>query len=114
MKRRLPYLRVSRRGLIFATAVVTILLALNGLVSYQSVRVVTAQDGWISQAQKVLSALDNVRAAVDDAELGQRGYILTGRSGYLQLYNTAVGQMNPRIDDLARLTADSSVQQRSV
>src|SRR5205085_2650855 len=106
--------RVSRRGFMFATAVVTVLLALNGFVSYQSVRVVTAQDSWVSHTQKVLSALDSVRATVDDAETGQRGYILTGRSGYLQLYNASVRQMYRRIDDLARLTADSPTQQRRV
>ena len=102
----------SRRGLIVAAAITAVLLALNALVSYQSVRVVTAQDSWVAHTQQVLAALDNVRATVDDAETGQRGYILTGRSGYLQLYNGAVRQMYPRIDDLARLTADSPTQQR--
>jgi PAS domain S-box-containing protein len=107
-------LMTSRRGLLLAAAITAILLALNALVSYQSVRVVTAQDGWVAHTQQVLAALDNVRATVDDAETGQRGYILTGRSGYLQLYNAAVRRVYPRIDDVARLTAASPTQQRSV
>jgi signal transduction histidine kinase/CheY-like chemotaxis protein/CHASE3 domain sensor protein len=105
-------LMTSRRGLLFAGAITAILLALNGLVSYLSVRVVTAQEGWVAHTQQVLAALDSVRATVDDAETGQLGYILTGQSGYLRLYNAAVRQMDPRIDDLARLTADSAAQQR--
>src|SRR5919205_679889 len=87
-------LMTSRRGLMLAAATAAILLALNGLVSYLSVRVVTAQDGWVAHTQQVLAALDNVRATVDDAETGQHGYILTGRSGYLRLYNAAVRQMD--------------------
>src|SRR5919198_71035 len=110
MKRLMP----SRRGLLLAGAITAMLLALNGLVSYLSVSVVTAQDGWVAHTQQVLAALDSVRATVDDAETGQRGYILPGRSGYLRLYNAAVRQIDPRIDDLARLTADSPTQQRRV
>ncbi len=102
----------SRRGLTLGAAIVVVLLALNGLVAYQNTRVLTDQEQWVGHTQQVLGALDTVRATLSDAETGQRGYILTGRTSYLRPYTSATRQIGPHVAGVARLTSDNPTQQR--
>jgi two-component sensor histidine kinase/CHASE3 domain sensor protein len=51
---------------------------------------------------------------VQDAEIGQRGYLLTGREQYLEPYNVAVLRINEDLAALAALIADNWDQTQRV
>jgi methyl-accepting chemotaxis protein len=51
-------------------------------------------------------------SALQDAETGQRGYIITGEERYLEPYQTGTTLVNQTIQNLRRLTADNPNQQR--
>ena len=51
---------------------------------------------------------------LQDAETGQRGYILTSNLSYLEPYELAVGEAMKRIDDLASTIADNPKQVEQV
>ncbi|MBS7813005.1 response regulator [Roseococcus sp. XZZS9] len=55
--------------------------------------------------------LDDLLSTVQDAETGQRGFLLTNDEAYLQPYNAAVGSISSKLDTAARLTRDSPAQQ---
>ncbi len=50
--------------------------------------------------------------AIQDAERGQRGYLITGRDSYLDPYNSAKERLPQLLVDLQQAVADSPEQQR--
>jgi signal transduction histidine kinase len=55
--------------------------------------------------REVRSSLADLLSVVQDAETGQRGYLLTGEDRYLAPYEDAVANIRPRVDKLAQLMA---------
>ncbi|OLP56461.1 hypothetical protein BJF92_10090 [Rhizobium rhizosphaerae] len=58
--------------------------------------------------------LSIVQSLLQDAEIGQRGYLLTGDSFYLEPYDTAVAQISGALDDLAVNMTDNTTQTANV
>ncbi len=56
--------------------------------------------------------LADLISLVKDAETGQRGYVITGNESYLEPYQAALPEIKKTVDDVRRLTADNSDQQR--
>ena len=104
----------TRWGFSLVSLLVIALLALNGLVSYQSMRTLRDQERLVAHTQEVRAALDTVSGTLIDAETGQRGYIITGAAAYLQPYTAAVRNIGPQIDQVARLTTDNTTQQARI
>ena len=50
---------------------------------------------------------------VQDAETGQRGYLLTGNRAYLQPYVEGIAKIPPAIEELEALTAQSAIQAKT-
>ncbi len=65
----------------------------------------------VQHTQEVERAIQELLSSLQDAETGQRGYLLTGQSSYLQPYRTALGQIQLQVDALTELTADNPRQQ---
>lgn len=61
----------------------------------------------IEEAQKKREAINKLMQQMLDAETGQRGYLLTGDSKYLEPYDAAVGDLNQTLDSVRRLFEDS-------
>ena len=54
---------------------------------------------------EVISALDRVLGHVVDAETGERGFLITGRDGYLEPYDAALVRYDAQRCALDRLSA---------
>ena len=59
----------------------------------------------------VLSKADGLLSALKDAETGQRGYLLTGDTAYLQPYLAVRGRVTGDLDTLRKLTKISAASQ---
>src|SRR3954452_5237665 len=81
-------------------------LAIAGFASYASTARYIDNSEKVLRARDVLSSVRLTRSEVQDAEIGQRGYILTGRADYLSPYHDAIAHIPKRLDDLRELTAD--------
>lgn len=90
------------------------LLALNSLIFYRNVRTIAAHDEATRHSQQVLAALNNLLTALDDAETGERGYIITGDHAYLQPYTAALQRIDPDLARLGTLTADNDRQRQQL
>lgn len=66
---------------------------------------------WVQHTIDVITTADELGFAVRDAETGQRGYLLTGRTDYLPPYRDALGHIADLQSYLLRLTADNPGQQ---
>ena len=87
------------------------ILLINALVSYRATRRLIDNERLVGRTHEVLSELDDVMSTMDDAETGERGYLLTGEKSYLEPYQSAVGAIHARVEKLAQLTADNPNQQ---
>jgi PAS domain S-box-containing protein len=59
-----------------------------------------------ARSREILTAIDNIQATLVDAETGQRGYLLTGDSSYLEPYNRALQEFPNDLATLKRLFAE--------
>lgn len=101
----------QHRRLAFAFVLLVLLVLLNGFLSYDGTRSLVSDERDISHTQNILADLQGAQTTLDDAETGQRGYIITGELSYLQPYTTAHAAINGQLNTLKALTQDNPLQQ---
>ena len=69
---------------------------------------------WVRHTLEVETGLADLVAAVQDAEIAQRGYLLTGDEAQLAPLLAAQERARAGLDALARQTEDDPAQQRSI
>ena len=92
-------------------------LGLIGMLGYEALsRLPRADLGQklATHSFRVIMTAQSLRSALQDAERGQRGYLLTGRTAYLEPYRSAIAGVPPLLATLSRLTADDPDQQRQL
>src|SRR5215467_4697318 len=90
------------------------ILLINALVSYRVTRRLIDNERLVGRTHEVLSELEDVMSTIDDAETGERGYLLTGEKSYLEPYQSAVSAIHTRVEKLAQMTVDDSYQQAHI
>jgi PAS domain S-box-containing protein len=58
------------------------------------------------RSREILLAIDTIQASLVNAETGQRGFLLTGESRYLEPYNRALAQLPNDLANLRRLLSE--------
>jgi signal transduction histidine kinase/DNA-binding response OmpR family regulator/CHASE3 domain sensor protein len=86
----------------------------SGTVAYRNIQSLRESDEAIRHTHTVLIALDDLLSTVQDAETGQRGYLLTGGQAYLEPYDSAVARIGARMQTVTALTQDNPAQQANV
>jgi len=90
--------------------VAAISIAVN-LVVLSAQRHSRTADAWVEHTYQVIAALSKISTSVDDAETGQRGFLLTHDSSFLQPYRVSTDSIWPDLDIAQELTADNPDQQ---
>lgn len=91
-----------------------VMIAALGVISYQTIVQQIESGRLVTETQEVLEHLERLMLLLTDAETGERGFIVTGRSSYLEPYNSAVSRIEHILASLASLTADNPSQQQSL
>jgi PAS domain S-box-containing protein len=86
------------------------ILLINALISYRATRKLVDNERQVARTYEVIAELENVLTTMDDAETGERGYLLTGEKSYLEPYQSAVDAIHARVENLRQLTNDDSYQ----
>ena len=107
-------MRAASRSLFFAFLPAVLVVSLAALLTlYFSDRL--GEDRRV--VLHTFEVIDTARALLSDtqdAETGQRGFIITGRASYLEPYRGAVAAIPERLAALRRLTADDAQQTKRV
>jgi len=74
----------------------------------------SADQGMVQRTLETEMRIMRVFSLLQDAETGQRGYLLTGVDTYLAPYNEATPRLAAELDALERLTVDNPTQRRNV
>ncbi len=94
--------------------VVLLFFGISGSVAYLNIAALQANNAKIRDSHAVIVAVDDLMATVQDAETGQRGFLLTGDNRYLEPYQRAATTVAERLDTVAALTQDNAVQRLNV
>ncbi len=80
------------------------------LASLKGTSQTTAASGWVSHTYQVITQLDAVSMALDEAETGQRGFLITGEDRYLEPYLQAKAKISEHVNAVRELTIDNGNQ----
>lgn len=105
---RRPFTQVANILLLAATLLILATIALLIWFQLSSAR---RADTWVSHSYEVAGAVNELGAALRDAETRERGYLLTGSDRHLMRFNQAREQSTLFQAQLQHLTADNPVQQ---
>ena len=93
---------------------VLVFFVLSGLVAYFNIQTLQEDNGKIVHSHDVIAALDTLLSDAQDAETGQRGFLLTGNDKYLDPYTAALAAIPSQLNTLAQLTSDNPTQQANI
>src|SRR5580658_4855067 len=86
----------------------------SGAIAFMNIQVLRDDNRKLLHSNEVITALDQLLSTVQDAETGQRGFLLTGNNRYLDPYNNAVASLAARLNTIGSLTVDNGDQQRNL
>ncbi|KRE09701.1 histidine kinase [Bosea sp. Root381] len=87
---------------------------ISGVIAYFNLQALRVGNERIAQTHQVIIALERLLSNTQDAETGQRGFLLTNNERYLSPYNAAVLAIPQQLDEIAQLTSDSPAQKLRV
>ena len=91
-----------------------VVFSIVGFIAYRGTHQLAESARQETHTYQVLSELEEVLSITKDAETGQRGYILTGESRYLDPYQSAIAKLAQKIKDVRQLIVDNPGQQRNL
>jgi signal transduction histidine kinase/CheY-like chemotaxis protein len=105
----LMFKRLSSRVTALAVGFALVLIVIAGNIWFN----VSQQQGseLVQHTMEVESQLYRLLSFLEDAETGQRGYLLTGDEGFLAPYLSATAALDGQLNNLAALVADPGQRQ---
>lgn len=95
-----------------AAAIVFFLV--SGAVAFFNLQALREGTQRIVQTHQTIVALDQMLSSVQDAETGQRGFLLTNDQRYLEPYNAALRAIPPKLDEIEELSGGTAAQRPRV
>lgn len=96
-------------------ALLALLLLVNGANSYRTNRALILNESRVQKTQFLLTSLKDTFSALQDAETGQRGYLITGGDAeYLEPYESAVQEIRSRREELRSLDSELAEQRERI
>jgi len=103
-------LQLSTRRLGFGFLILAISVASATWLAYRQQKAIEQ----VTHTLEVDAKVAGVLSLLQDAETGQRGYLLTGRKDFLEPYDNALQKLTPQLNDLQVATSDNPAQQQLV
>jgi signal transduction histidine kinase/CheY-like chemotaxis protein/CHASE3 domain sensor protein len=86
----------------------------TGSIAYVNLQTLREDNQRIVHSGDIIVALGALLSSAQDAETGQRGFLLTRNETYLEPYNAALASIPLNLDELVRLTRDDPMQQANI
>jgi PAS domain S-box-containing protein len=99
--------RIRRPDRWYLAGALLILLAVSFL-SYQDWTAFQRSAPQVQHSRALLQQVEQVVSYIKDAETGQRGYVLTGDSQYLDTYSAAIAALPSELQKLRQLVAEDA------
>lgn len=96
----------------FSLAGAIIFFLISGVFAYMNLKTLRQNTDAIVHSHEVIISLDELLSTTQDAETGQRGFLLTNSARYLEPYNRALNTIPTQLQTIADLTSDNPTQVR--
>ncbi|MGO4674889.1 response regulator [Bosea sp. 2YAB26] len=83
---------------------------ISGIVAFLNLQALRNGSERVIQTHQVIVALERLMSQAQDAETGQRGFLLTGDERYLAPYNAAVSAIPAQLDEISERTRENPSQ----
>ena len=90
------------------------LLVINATLLVVNTAATMDSNAQYARSYEIKRALSTFQSVITAAESGQRGYLLTGQTGYLEPYYVAMRTWRNEIERLRKLTGDNPVRQQDI
>jgi CheY-like chemotaxis protein/signal transduction histidine kinase/CHASE3 domain sensor protein len=94
----------------FGLAAALFFFVASGVVTYLNFEALKTGNQRIVQTHQAIVSLDVLLSQIQDAETGQRGYLLTGEEPYLAPYTAALRAIPAQMDDIGQRTSVNAGQ----
>ncbi|KAA9367308.1 MULTISPECIES: response regulator [Ochrobactrum] len=91
-------------------AAALVFFMVSGLVTYVNFQGLRVANQRIVETHRAIVSLQSLLSKLQDAETGQRGYLLTGEESYLAPYRTALAAVNAQLEKVSERTRDNPGQ----
>ncbi len=102
------------RNLQIVFLISTVLLVISIGSSLFSTQKLVSTSEWVNHTHEVLIETENLISYMKDAETGQRGYVITKETSFLEPYNAARNKVTKSENNLLSLTKDNAFQQKNL
>lgn len=103
---------VRQLQLVFSLSILLLLISLGA--SFYSIRQLIANSERVNHTNRVLIEAENIISYMKDAETGQRGYLVTLDTLFLQPYTGSYEKVTASYNQLRDLTIDNPAQQENL
>lgn len=101
-----------KRNLLVSFSVSLIILIISSTASIISINSLLDSNAWVDHTHKVIYNINENATVMVDAQTNMRGYLVTGRKDFLELYANAEERSNQYYQEVKTLTADNPTQQK--
>jgi CHASE3 domain sensor protein len=105
---------IRKIALNLAVVALLALMAFNGYLAVHHLKAIQQSAGLTGQNAAMQSNISGISQDLKDMETGQRGYLLTEDTAYLQPYTEAKGRIAGRFDSLRFEVANRSSREKSL
>ena len=106
--------RSLARSLAVGAVIPVLVVVATAAIVYTTFNLTVSASEWISHTTGVLAAASRVRASCQEALSTERGFALTGETGYLVAFGGASGEIGHQLDELRTLVSDNPEQLRRI
>lgn len=100
-----------KRNLIVSTGVSVLILIVSSTASYLSIKSLLESNDLVGHTHQVIYNLNEAQSNVIDAQTSVRGFLITGREDFLDLYKPAQNRAEMILETLESTTSDNLEQQ---
>jgi PAS domain S-box-containing protein len=104
----------KRAGVALGFSILAAFLAINAWFTLYRLEVQISDHALLVHTEQIAQNLTEIELFLDDAETGQRGFLYTGRPGYLEPYKLATSTIDRHLQTLSALTAGDPTQQANL
>lgn len=91
-----------------------ILLIISSTASYISIQNLIKSADLVVESNTIINDVDNIVSALKDAETGQRGFLLTGNTSFLEPYNNSERRTDSLFSKVTAATKDNAYEQQKL
>jgi CHASE3 domain sensor protein len=111
LKSRLASTTRARRRTVLALGPAVVVLIL-GAVTFDGIRRAAQSRALVAHTRDIIDRAQSTLSRLQDAETGERGFLITGDASYLEPYDRGVSSLATDTTALRALTKDNVAQQR--